>query len=147
MGCVKRGAARFNPLGRKANVSRRAGIPGVETGVSRIEMRTTVRYPILQRCFVYPANVAAYQAWQCIAYNISATGIGVTLPIRLQDRTLLAIQAWSLAGACTLQVSIVHTKLIEHLWFTGCEFLERLPDRTLQIWRSGPLDWLDDCKQ
>jgi hypothetical protein len=106
-------------------------------------MRTAMRYRILQRCFVHPATAAAGEAWQCIAYNISATGIGVVLPVQLQERTVLSIQAWGLPQGRPLQVRIVHTKPAEFLWYTGCAFLKRLSDADLTAWRSGPLDWLD----
>jgi len=103
-------------------------------------MRTTPRFPILQRCFVYPAHASALQAWKCIAYNVSVAGIAVTLPIQLPVGTVLKIQAWNLKGARSLQVRIIHTKPVEHVWFTGCELLERLSGPELQAWRSGPVD-------
>jgi hypothetical protein len=107
-------------------------------------MRAAPRYRILQRCFVHPAKASAREGWQCIAYNISATGIGVTLPVKLQDGTVLSIRALGLPRACPLQVRIVRTTPIEFLWFTGCELLNRLSDADLTAWSSGPLDWRDD---
>src|SRR5207237_898345 len=104
------------------------------------------RQPILQRCFVNPAETALPNAWKCIIYNISATGIGITLPVRLQDGTLLTIEAWRLPRACLLQARIVQTKQVDFCWFTGCELLKRLSDAELQIWCSGPRDWLDAHK-
>ncbi len=118
-------------------MSRRVG------GISQIEMRTATRHPILQRCFVRPANASERQAWQCVAYNISSTGIGVTLPTELAEGTVLAIEAWNLPGACPLQVRILQAQPIETVWLTGCEFMQRLSDADLHIWRSGPMDWMD----
>jgi hypothetical protein len=109
-------------------------------------MRGAPRYPIFQRCLVHPGNVSALQAWQCIAYNISATGIGVALPVRLQEGTVLTIQAWDLRGACLLQARIVYTRPVQFLWFTGFELLTRLSDSELEIWLSGPRDWLHDAR-
>ena len=109
-------------------------------------MRTAPRYRILQRCFVVPAGGSATKAWHCIAYSVSAAGLGITLPVRLPERTVLTIQAWGLPRALTLQARIVQAKQVDLLWFTGCELVQRLSDAELQTWRSGPLDWLDDHK-
>jgi hypothetical protein len=92
---------------------------------------------------VYPTQTAAPQAWQCIAFNISTTGIGVTLPLQLPEGTVLTIQAWGLPGACPLPARIVRASPVEMFWFTGCQLLRPLSDPDLQIWRSGRLDWLD----
>jgi len=115
-----------------------------ETGISDLEMRAAPRYQILQRCFVHPAKASAREAWQCIAYNISAAGIGMALAVQLQERTVLSIRALGLPRACPLQARIVRTQPIEFLWFTGCEFLNRLSDADLTVWCSGPLDWLEN---
>jgi len=101
----------------------------------------------LQRRIVHPAATSAPEAWHCIGYNISATGIGITLMVRLDPGSFLTIQAWGLAGACRLQARIVQSKRVEFLWFTGCELLKPLTDDELQIWRSGPRDWLDAYKE
>jgi hypothetical protein len=109
-------------------------------------MRGAPRHPILQRCFVRFADASSSDAWKCIAYNISTTGIGITMPIRLQKDAVLTIQAWNLPQACTLQARVVQMKQVEFLWFTGCEFLKRLSPTELQIWRSGPVGWLEEFK-
>ena len=127
-------------------MSRRSRVLLPETGTSYLEMRTATRYRILQRCFVHPAKASARDAWQCTAYNVSATGIGVALPVKLQEGTVLSVQAWGLPGACPLQVRIVHTKRVEFVWFTGCEFLNRLSDADLTVWCSGLVDWLDEYR-
>jgi len=125
-------------------VSKRSHFPVVEAGIRRIEMRTGPRYRILQRCFANTARTSASEAMRCIGYNISATGIGITLPLRLPKGTVLTLQAWGLPRASPLQVRIVYTKQVDFVWFTGCEFIKRLSDAQLDVWRSGPLDWLDD---
>ncbi len=125
-------------------MSKRSRAVQSETGIITLEMRAAPRYRILQRCFVHPDKAPAREAWQCIAYNISAAGIGVALPVQLQEKTVLSIQALGLPGACPLQVQIVRTQPIEFLWFTGCKFLNRLSDADLTVWCSGPLDWLEN---
>jgi hypothetical protein len=106
-------------------------------------MRTAVRHLILQRCFALPTPARGPQPWQCIAYNISTIGIGIALPIQLPQGTVLTIEAWNLRGAVPLQARIIHTKPVEFLWFTGCELLKPLSERELQLWCSGPIDWVD----
>ena len=110
-------------------------------------MRTAVRRPILQRCFVLPLNTEPAQAWRCIAYNISATGIGVTLPRQLPVRGVLTVHAWNLPRARPLQVRIAQIKQVGLLWFAGCELVKRLTDAELQIWCSGPSDWPEKEKR
>jgi hypothetical protein len=118
------------------------------TGIGSIDMRTTPRHHILQRCFVQTAGApqAAAQPWQCVAYSISATGLGVTLPVRLPEKAVLTIHAWSLPRAAPLRVRIVHQRQVEFLWFAGCELLTRLSEPELHAWCSGPTDWVDDYK-
>jgi hypothetical protein len=118
----------------------------METAFRAIEMRTKPRYPILQRCCVHSAQAAFPIILYCIGYNISATGIAVTLPVRLDKGTMLTIEAWDLPRACPLQVRVVHLKQVKLFWFTGCELTKRLSDAELRIWQSGSTDWLDDHK-
>jgi hypothetical protein len=128
-------------------VSRRANISVFETGISRVEMRVAPRYPILQRCFAHPAHLSTSEAWRCIAYNISATGIGIALPERLLEGTLLTVHAWDLPGSRTLQARIIHSRPVESLWFTGCEWTRILSEGELEIWCSGPVDWVENQNQ
>ena len=124
-------------------MSKGSRVPAVEKRIGEIERRTAPRFGILQRCFVYPVQASATDAWRCIAYSISGTGIGVTLPIPLHEGTVLTIEAWGLPRACPLKVRITQTKQVDFFWFTGCELLKRLSDAELSIWRNGPVDWLD----
>jgi hypothetical protein len=128
-------------------MSKLAHTPAAEKAFGGIEMRTARRHLIMQRCFVHPVKTTAPDAWRCVAYNISAAGIGITLPARFDNGTLMTIQAWGLPRACTLQARIVRTKQVDLFWFTGCELVKRLSDTELKIWCSGPLDWIDDYKQ
>jgi hypothetical protein len=131
-------------LHQEVIVSKSSRLPVVEAGIRRIEMRTVPRYRILQRCFASIATASPTETWRSIGYNISATGIGITLPVRLRHGTLLTVHAWGLPKACALQVRIAHTKKVDCVWFTGCELTKRLSSVQLHIWRSGPLDWVDD---
>jgi hypothetical protein len=125
-------------------MSRHEAISDLEIGISRIEMRSTPRYRILQRCFVHLAQDPRPEPWRGVAYNISAAGIGLTLPHKLDKGTELTIQPWKLPGACSLQVRVVRATWVETCWFTGCELLTRLSEPEVQIWCSGPLDWVDN---
>jgi hypothetical protein len=87
------------------------------------------------------------QSWQCIAFNISATGVGVTLPICLQPGTMLTIHAWGLPDAVPLKAQVVQATSVEFVWFSDCRLLSRLNDAQLQSWRSGSLDCADEFVQ
>jgi hypothetical protein len=117
-----------------------------EADLLQVEMRATARHPILQRCFVHPPSAPPGRAWQCIAYDVSARGVGVALPVRMAKGTLLTIHAFELPRACPLQVRVVQAKQVEFVWFTGCELLTKLTPAELRTWRSGPRDWVDKEK-
>jgi hypothetical protein len=106
-------------------------------------MRTQQRYPVLQRCFVHLVRDPLPEAWRCVAYNISTAGIGIALPCELQKGTLLAVHPWNLPKAGSAQARVVQAKQVQAFWFTGCEWVERLSDDDLMVWRSEPTDWLD----
>jgi hypothetical protein len=108
---------------------------------TQLEMRAAARYGILQPCLVHHPTASAREGWQCIAYNISANGVGITLPVDLPDGTVLSIRASGLPQACPLEVRVVRTNPIGFLWFAGCELLNQLSDADLAAWKSGPLDW------
>jgi hypothetical protein len=93
---------------------------------------------------VLPAQQSVPEAWRCIAYNVSATGVGITLPFELDEGTLLTIQPWDLPGSRPLQARIVQSRQVETAWFTGCEWLQFLSEDEVEIWCSAPRDWLDE---
>ncbi len=130
----------------EAIVSKSRAISVFETGISRVEMRIAPRFPILQRCFVHPLPPRAAQPWRCIAFNVSKTGVGVTLPFQLPEGTLLTIEAWNLTGSRPLQARVIHSRPVESLWFTGCELVRYLSDDELDVWCSGPTDWVESEK-
>ena len=108
-----------------------------------IEFRTAARYSLLQRCLVWPQGPRQAEPWRCIAYNISAGGIAITLPMPCQLGTILQIQAWELPGTRLLQARLVRTSPVEFLWFCGCELIDPLSSQELQQWCNGAKDWLD----
>ena len=114
---------------------------------TQLEMRAAARYGILQPCLVHHPTASAPEGWQCIAYNISATGIGVALPIALPEGTVLTVRAWELPGAGPLCVQVVHTRQVHDFWFTGCEFPRLLTEAELFVWRTGPIDWMKTTKR
>ncbi len=118
-----------------------------EIGISGIEMRSALRSKILQRCFVRPLDTPDAPPWRCIAYSISANGVGVALPFKLQPGTVLTIRAWDLPQACSLEARVVHAREVDFVWLTGCELGERLSDAELQVWVNAPRDWLDGQKR
>jgi hypothetical protein len=123
-------------------------IPGEPTA-DVTELRHGPRFRILQRCLVLPANLPptdgapAPEGWHCIAYNISALGIGITVPLKLREGTELSIRPWVLRGAEVLTARIVHTKPVGFLWFAGCELSKRLSESELEIWINASTSWLD----
>jgi PilZ domain len=114
-----------------------------EAEISWLEMRAAVRYPILQRCLVIPAEVSCSETWRCIAYNISDSGIGLALPMEVPERTTLTIRPWNLPGALPLQAVVVRVQPVKGYWFAGCELSKRLSDDEVQTWCSEPIDWLE----
>src|SRR5262249_34929752 len=85
-------------------------------GSPSAERRAAPRHPLLQRCFVWPPG-AQGEGWRCVAYNISATGIGLTLPLPLLPGTVLRVEPWELPAARILRARVVHVRAVECLWF------------------------------
>jgi hypothetical protein len=108
-----------------------------------IERRGAPRFAILQRCLVKPPQAQGPEDWRCIAYNISSTGLGLTLPLPLATGTILDIEPWALPKAPRVQARVVRCKPVDFLWFCGCELLRRLSEAELQAWLAGSTDWLD----
>jgi PilZ domain len=124
-------------------MSRHTGELMFEAEISWVEMRIAVRHSILQRCFVIPAEGSYSEPWRCIAYNISATGIGVTVPMQVPVGTTLIVRPWRLPGAVPLRADVIHVRPVKGYWFAGCELSKRLTDDEMQIWRSAPVDWVE----
>src|SRR2546421_12215173 len=110
--------------------------------VTALGRRGTPRQPLLQRCLVWPADAAGAEGWRCIAHNISAHGIGLSLPCPVRPGTVLRVEAWGLPGATTLLARVVYTKPLGFLWLGGCELLFPLDPANLRGWMLGRLDWL-----
>ena len=80
--------------------------------------------------------------WRCIAYNISETGIGLTLPLPMQPGSVMEVEAWGLPAARVLRVCVVRTTPVEFAWFCGCQLLQPLAPEELKAWLMGPHNWL-----
>jgi hypothetical protein len=102
------------------------------------EQRQSPRFRILQRCFVWPPGADGADGWPCIVYDISLTGVGVALPIQMPRGSLLRIQPAELPSGRTLSVRVVHSSLVDYLWFSGCELIEPLDEAQQRIWVEGP---------
>src|SRR5437868_4551786 len=76
-------------------------------GPPAVEYRGTPRYRILQRAFARLAEAEAPDNWRVIVYDVSATGLGVTLSVPLRRGTLLEIEPWRLPGAKVLRARVV----------------------------------------
>ena len=109
--------------------------------VPAAERRLARRHRVLQRCLVRPQGAVGAQDWRCIAYNISTTGIGITLPYPAVPGTVVEIEAWGLPAALPLRARVLHSKPVGFLWFCGCELVSRLREHEVQDWRAGPTDW------
>ena len=105
-----------------------------------LERRRQIRYQMLQRCFVRRDGTASTDGWRCIAYNLSRTGVGVTLPCPLAVGTIIGITPWNLPRAKSLLVRVVRLTQADFVWFAGCELAEPLADDELATWLAGPLD-------
>src|SRR5947209_15423922 len=97
-------------------------------------MRSAPRYRVLQRCFVRPPGVRAPDGWRGIVFSLSASGIGVTLPLAVERGTDIEIEAWNLTGAPVLRARVVHVAKLQFVWLTGCELSRRLDPDDLSAW-------------
>ena len=107
------------------------------TAVQAVESRSAPRYRVLQRCHVRPPGVAAGEGWRCIVFSISATGVGVTLPLPIESGAELDIEPWNLPGAGPLRARIVHTTRLENVWLAGCELSRRLSASDMSAWLAA----------
>jgi hypothetical protein len=96
-----------------------------------------VRYPILQRCLVRPDGSAGGADWQGIAYNVSATGLGLALPGPLRPGDVLLVEPCGLGGTRPLRARIVHSAPSPFLWFHGCQLDGPLGHDELGHWAGA----------
>ena len=99
-----------------------------------VEYRAAQRYRILQRCHVRPPGVTGRDGWRSIAYSISATGIGVTLPLPVVPGTEIDVEPWQLPGAGPLRATVVHASRLEFVWLCGCRLAAPLAEPELTAW-------------
>jgi c-di-GMP-binding flagellar brake protein YcgR len=98
------------------------------------ERRSAPRHSLIQRCFAKPASSPEAEGWRCIVYNISAGGVGITLPLPLKNGAVIHIEPWNLPRAKPVQARVVRSSPLEYVWLCGCEFLTRLTDEELRAW-------------
>ena len=101
------------------------------------ERRRAPRRLILQRCYVRLAGVAGPGGWRGIAYNVSASGIGVALPQPLWPGVSVVVEPCGLAGGRLLRARVAHVRPLEWAWLCGCALAEPLSDRDLRAWLTG----------
>jgi len=110
------------------------------------ERRAVPRHAILQRCLVRSGDQGPTprgpDGWRCIAYDISANGIGLTLPLPVQPGTLLEIEGWGLPANRQLRARVVRAAPVEFLWFCGCEFVDPPAESELTAWLTNSRDEL-----
>jgi hypothetical protein len=106
-------------------------------GALAIEYRAAQRHRILRPCFARPAEVTGSEGWRAIAYDVSAVGVGVALPLPLQPGTTLEVQAADSRLARTLRARVVYATPLEFVWLCGCELIDRLGDQEMQAWLAG----------
>ena len=98
------------------------------------ERRAAPRYPLVQRCLVRPAGASGPGAWHAIAYNISATGIGLALEYPVAAGTLLTVEPWGRPNTRPVQAQVVHSSVVGCMLFHGCKLTEPLDARQLKAW-------------
>jgi hypothetical protein len=101
------------------------------------ERRAAARYLIQQPCLVRPDGGSGAADWHGIAYNISAAGIGITLPCPLCPGTVLLIEPWNLPGTRRIRARVVRSAFRSFLWFHGCEFTTPLGEEELRAWATA----------
>jgi hypothetical protein len=88
----------------------------------------------MRECLVWPDGGSQVGAWTGMAYNISASGIGVALPYPLSAGTALVLVPWSRQRVREVRARVVRSARESFLWFHGCEFIAPLTDDELQSW-------------
>ena len=104
--------------------------------IQAVESRSATRYRVLQRCHVRPPGVSAGDGWRCIIFSLSATGVGITLPLPVEQGAEVDIEPWNLPGVEPLRARVVHTTRLEFVWLAGCELSRRLSETDLAAWLS-----------
>jgi hypothetical protein len=95
----------------------------------------------LQKCFAWPGSAEGGSGLRCIAFDISAVGIGLALPMALPPGSTVTVRGWGLPDAPPLRAQVAHAKRVEGVWFTGCAFPEPISDEELSRWTKLSLGW------
>jgi hypothetical protein len=99
-----------------------------------VERRAALRHRCIQKCLARPEGATGSGDWHAIVYNLSATGVGLTLPYPVQPGTVLHIQAWGRDKARSLRARVVRSSPVAFLWFHGCKLIEPLSSAEIQAW-------------
>ena len=97
------------------------------------ERRAARRFPLLQKCLARPEGSSGLADWHGIVYNLSTSGVGLSLPYPVPPGTILIIEPWDLP-APALRACVVRSALVAFAWFHGCALTHPLNDDELQSW-------------
>jgi hypothetical protein len=103
-------------------------------GPRTAERRAAARYACIQKCMARPEGATGVGDWHAIVYNLSATGVGLTLPYPVQAGTVLVVEPWGRDKARGLRARVVRSSPVAFLWFHGCGLIDPLSDTELQAW-------------
>ena len=117
--------------------------PGPGAGSPAQERRRAPRHRTLQRCLVWATPTRGVGAWNCLVYDISTIGVGLTLPLPVPTGHTLRIQPFGVPGAPALEARVVRLEPVEFVWFCGCELLRPISEDELRAWLTVSLEWLD----
>ena len=122
-------------MSASTNLPKEAGAPAPPL----VERRSAPRYRLARSCLVCPqgSDVGA-QGWRCVAYDVSTTGIGLTLPLPPRLGTLLRVEAWALPALRPLRMRVTHVRPVAFLWFCGCALEDPLREGELRTWLDSP---------
>jgi hypothetical protein len=127
----------LHPFNREVAVTGHTPPGGAGAEAPLVEYRTAPRHRILRRCFARPSGVKDTEGWRAIAYDVSAVGVGVALPLPLQPGTTLEVQAADSRATRPLRARVVYATPLEFVWLCGCELIDRLGDDEMQGWLAG----------
>ena len=113
--------------------------PDAQTEQLAAERRRAPRYRCLRECLVRLEGASEPLDWPAMVYNLSVTGIGLALPFPALPGMVLLIEPRG--RAASLRARVVRSRLLEYVWFHGCEFVERLGKDELRHWLAFPRGW------
>jgi c-di-GMP-binding flagellar brake protein YcgR len=118
---------------------RSIALPARENAAKTEDRRSAVRFGACDNTVCNVAGGNGLLAWQVRPHDISATGISLLVPRRIQPGTLLCVDLEnSLKTACrTMLARVVRVSLGPHkYWVLGCAFVRELDDRDLKLFSA-----------